>query len=104
MGWFDRSDVLAEMGCTSGADGCTESDSEFRSPRELLETVRERIEGESVITPWATVDTRVGNLTVHLSERCFDTEIYADEAGYGTERSYDAEQRREPCKRVNFLL
>jgi WD repeat-containing protein 48 len=88
--------VLAEMGCANGADKGAESESESRSPRELLETVRERIEGESVIASWSTVDTRIGNLTVHLSERCFETEIYADEAGYGHERYYDTEQRREP--------
>ncbi|KAF8585272.1 WD40 repeat-like protein [Ramaria rubella] len=93
VGWYDRSDVLAEMGCTNGTDRSTESDNDFRSPRELLETVRERIEGESVIAPWSTVDTRTGCLTIHLSERCFDTEIYADEAGYGSERYYDTEQR-----------
>jgi hypothetical protein len=83
------------MGCTNGTEGSLESDIDSRSPRELLETVRARIEGESVISPWSTVDTRIGNLTVHLSERCFETEIYADEAGYGSERYYDVEQRRE---------
>lgn len=83
------------MGCANGAEGSVESDVESRSPRQLLETVRERIEGESVISSWSTVDTRIGNLTIHLSQRCFETEIYADEAGYGSERYYDTEQRRK---------
>ncbi|KAF8516481.1 hypothetical protein JB92DRAFT_2251756 [Gautieria morchelliformis] len=93
VGWYDRRDILTEMGSTNGTEGSLESDIDSRSPRELLETVRARIEGESVISPWSTVDTRIGNLTVHLSERCFETEIYADEAGYGSERYYDIEQR-----------
>lgn len=72
-----------------------ESEGGYHSPRELLEAVRDRIEGECVISPWSTVDTRIGNLIIHVSERCFETEIYADEAGYGDERNYDSDQRRE---------
>ncbi|KAG8737941.1 hypothetical protein FRC10_007521 [Ceratobasidium sp. 414] len=50
------------------------------SPREALDLVRDRIEGEAMTPAWASVDTRVGDLTVHLIEpRCFDAEVYADE-------------------------
>ncbi|KAF9269053.1 WD40 repeat-like protein [Marasmius fiardii PR-910] len=54
------------------------------SPREALENVRSRIEGEgAVVLPWATCDTKSGVLTVHLNvDRCFDAEIYADEVGF----------------------
>ena len=57
-----------------------------RSPRESLETVRERIEGEAVVPAWAALETKTGVLTVHVGERCFEAEVYADEAGYGHER------------------
>ena len=57
-----------------------------RSPREALETVRERIEGEAVVPAWAALETKTGVLTVHVGERCFEAEVYADEAGYGHER------------------
>ncbi|KIJ53413.1 hypothetical protein M422DRAFT_222750 [Sphaerobolus stellatus SS14] len=92
VGSYDRQEVLSAMG-TQGTDRSTDSGPDYHSPREILETVRERIEGECIITPWSTVDTRVGNLTVHVLERCFETEIYADEAGYPDERRYDSEQR-----------
>ncbi|KAG8753415.1 hypothetical protein FRC12_011551 [Ceratobasidium sp. 428] len=53
------------------------------SPREALDLVRDRIEGEGMTPAWASVDTRVGDLTVHLIEpRCFDAEVYADEIGW----------------------
>ncbi|KAF8321362.1 hypothetical protein DL93DRAFT_2093982 [Clavulina sp. PMI_390] len=56
------------------------------SPRESLETVRERIEGEAMIASWANVETKMGSLTVHLAESTvFDAEVYADEAGFGLE-------------------
>ncbi|CAE6446811.1 unnamed protein product [Rhizoctonia solani] len=50
------------------------------SPREALDLVRDRVEGESMTPAWIKVDTRVGDLTVHLEEpRCFDADVYADE-------------------------
>ncbi|KZW03181.1 WD40 repeat-like protein [Exidia glandulosa HHB12029] len=65
-----------------------------KSPREALEDVRERIEGEVVSNAWATVDTRIGELTVHMAEgRCFEAEVYADEAGYGSERAFEDDLR-----------
>ncbi|KAJ7612520.1 hypothetical protein DFH06DRAFT_151329 [Mycena polygramma] len=64
-----------------------------RSPREALERVRERIEGEAVVTPWATVDTKAGVLAVHLNERSFESEIYADEVGYAGDRRFGDEAK-----------
>lgn len=66
-----------------------------RSPREALETVRERIEGEAVVASWATIDTKTGVLTVHLTERCFEAELYADEAGYASDRRFNEDTRCE---------
>ncbi|KAI0706677.1 hypothetical protein C8Q76DRAFT_629871 [Earliella scabrosa] len=80
---------------TSVAGGSADGDvsEKHRSPREALETVRERIEGEAVVGSWASLDTKTGVLTVHLNERCFEAEIYADEAGYGPERQFSEETR-----------
>ncbi|QRV93413.1 WD repeat-containing protein [Ceratobasidium sp. AG-Ba] len=61
-------------------DQSTSGGSQKISPREALDLVRDRIEGESMTPAWASVDTRVGDLTVHLIEpKCFDAEVYADE-------------------------
>jgi WD repeat-containing protein 48 len=65
---------------------------ERRSPREALEAVRARIEGEAVVNGWCSLETRTGVLQVHLTERCFEAEIYADEAGYD-ESGFNDEQR-----------
>ena len=72
-----------------GREGREEREEEVgtqRSPREALETVRERIEGEAVVPAWAALETKTGVLTVHVGERCFEAEVYADEAGDGHER------------------
>ncbi|KAI0052794.1 WD40 repeat-like protein [Auriscalpium vulgare] len=63
------------------------------SPRESLEIVRERIEGEAVVLPWSTVDTKTGVLTVHLNDKCFEAEVYADEAGCPLDRQGPDDQR-----------
>ncbi|KAG9120963.1 hypothetical protein FRC07_003284 [Ceratobasidium sp. 392] len=63
--------------------GHQQQDGHKISPREALDLVRDRIEGEAMTPAWASVDTRVGDLTVHLIEpRCFDAEVYADEIGW----------------------
>ena len=52
------------------------------TPADVLEFVRERVEGEASTLTWCKVDCRVGALSVHLEEaRVFDSEVYADEAG-----------------------
>ena len=95
LGKFIKDDVSAASHGDSGSTNSDESDKN-PSPREALETVRERIEGQAVVNSWSSVDTKMGLLTVHLSDRCFEAEIYADEAGYGPEKNFGDELR---CKR-----
>jgi WD repeat-containing protein 48 len=56
------------------------------SPREALDLVRERIDGEAFVVPWSSVDTAMGVLNVHLDEHAFDAELYADELGLPPDR------------------
>ncbi|WWC71103.1 uncharacterized protein I206_105056 [Kwoniella pini CBS 10737] len=50
--------------------------------QEVLEMVKERVEGETMVITWCQVDTKIGSLVVHLEEgRVFDAEVYADELG-----------------------
>lgn len=98
LGRFLKDDVSAASHSDSGSTNSDESDKN-PSPREALETVRERIEGQAVVNPWSSVDTKMGLLTVHLSDRCFEAEIYADEAGYGPEKNFGDELRRK-CSRL----
>lgn len=94
LGKFIKDDVSAASHSDSGS---TSSDDSVKnpSPREALETVRERVEGQAVVNSWSSVDTKMGLLAVHLSDRCFEAEIYADEAGYGPEKNFGDELRCE---------
>lgn len=65
----------------------------MRSPREALETVRERIEGEAVVAAWATADTKTGVLAIHLNEKSFEAEVYADEVGFPPDRYFNDETK-----------
>lgn len=98
LGKFLKDDVSAAGHTDSGSTSSDDSDKN-PSPREALETVRERIEGQAVVNPWSSVDTKMGLLTVHLSDRCFEGEIYADEAGYGPEKNFGDEMRRK-CSHI----
>ncbi|KAK2467551.1 hypothetical protein APHAL10511_000406 [Amanita phalloides] len=62
-------------------------------PREALEAVREKIEGQAIIPKWASVEARGGVLVVHLNERCFEVEMYADEIGYANEKGFTEESK-----------
>jgi WD repeat-containing protein 48 len=47
---------------------------------EVLEMVKDRIEGETMVITWCQVDTKIGSLVVHLEEgRVFDAETYIDD-------------------------
>lgn len=49
-------------------------------PGEALDIVREHIQGNCATPNWCSVETKTGNLTIHLENpRCFDAEIYLDE-------------------------
>jgi WD repeat-containing protein 48 len=86
----NRGDGLRGSGDGRGGDG---GESEL-SPREMaLEAVRNRIEGMAVIAPWCTVGTKLGVLAVHITERCFEAEMYADEAGFSSDRHFGDEMR-----------
>lgn len=98
LGRFLKDDVSAASHSDSGSANSDDS-GKSPSPREALETVRERIEGQAVVNSWSSVDTKMGLLTVHLSDRCFEAEIYADEAGYAPERNFGDEMRCE-CSSV----
>ncbi|KAG9318516.1 hypothetical protein JVU11DRAFT_607 [Chiua virens] len=98
-GWYLKDDVQAASlrGSLDGS-ACSREQSSLIgdrdwSPREALEAVRERIEGEAVVSAWSSVDTKTGVLTVHMNERCFEAEIYADEAGFGPDTHFNDELR-----------
>ncbi|KAF9227880.1 WD40 repeat-like protein [Gyrodon lividus] len=99
QGWYTREDVRAASRCGSmngsarSRGNSSAAGDKDRSPREALEAVRERIEGEAVVSAWSSVDTKTGVLTVHISERCFDAEIYADEAGFDPDKHFNDELR-----------
>ncbi|KAF5378167.1 hypothetical protein D9615_007561 [Tricholomella constricta] len=90
-GRFCRDDVAA-LSITGSWAGGSGGERE-RSPREALEAVRERIEGEAVVSSWSTADTKAGVLTIHLTERCFEAEVYADEVGYANDRRFNDESK-----------
>jgi WD repeat-containing protein 48 len=94
LGRFLADDVASasHSGSTDGGNGEQE-----RSPREALEAVRERIEGEAAISTWCTADTKAGVLVIHLTERCFDAEVYADEVGFSHDKHFNDESKREYC-------
>lgn len=97
LGVFEKEDVEA---MTNGpyTEGHEHEERKW-SPREALEAVRGRIEGEAIVSPWCTVDSSIGSLMVHVQyPQCFDAEIYADEAGYGSERPFDEDARCRSCQ------
>lgn len=105
-GYFSSSDVDKASRASSGAGGSTgsiESSVEW-SPREALETVRECIEGEAMIASWGNVETKMGSLTVHLTEStCFDAEVYADEANFPDASAFPEEHRSTSSKVILII-
>ena len=97
LGRYLPEDVAAASHSGSVDAGSGEGE---RSPREALEAVRERIEGEAAISAWCSADTKVGVLSVHLNERCFDAEVYADEVGFVHDKYMDDETK---CEFVHSL-
>ncbi|KAF9035234.1 hypothetical protein BJ165DRAFT_1355739 [Panaeolus papilionaceus] len=76
---------------TGSGDGPDEE--RERSPREALEAVRERIEGEAVVPSWCAADTKAGVLTIHITERCFEAEVFADEVGFEDDERFNDESK-----------
>jgi WD repeat-containing protein 48 len=91
-GRFLREDVAAASHRGSSTGGSSGGEKE-RSPREALETVRELIEGEAAVGSWCTADTKTGLLAIHMNERCFEGEIYADEVGFAHDRHFNDESK-----------
>lgn len=107
LGAFDWREIQAaalqsNINGTSKASG-RGHDSPELLPGEVLELVKERIEGEAAMPLWCTVDTRTGSLTVHLEyPRCFDAEVYLDEcSGFIRDlQDYKEDQRSNAGKWV----
>ena len=91
LGRYPPEVVAAASLAGSVAGGSGEKE---RSPREALEAVRERIEGEAVVSSWCSADTKAGVLTIHMTERCFDAEVYADEVGFAGNKYFNDESKR----------
>ncbi|KAF9552075.1 WD40 repeat-like protein [Agrocybe pediades] len=79
LGRYLPEDVAAASHSGSATNG---SEGRERSPREALEAVRERIEGEAVVSSWCSAGTKGGVLTILLERQCFEGEVYADEVGF----------------------
>ena len=73
------------------------------SPRDALDIVRKRIDGEAFVVPWSFVDTSMGVLNVHLDEHAFDAELYADELGLPPDRTLPASINPEDVRGVCFF-
>jgi WD repeat-containing protein 48 len=110
VGQFAREDLLHAVnahnntgggGSASHPQGGEKAD--VCSPREALDLVRERIDGEAFVVPWSFVDTSMGVLNVHLDEHAFDAELYADELGLPPDRTLPASISPEDVRGTYFL-
>lgn len=92
IGIFSNDDLVA-LGEQSSSEGGS-STSGGSSSKDLIEMIKERIEGEVSVPTWCKCDTRVGALTVHLEEaRAFDAEVYSDESHLGPNLSTPPDHR-----------
>ncbi|KIY47740.1 WD40 repeat-like protein, partial [Fistulina hepatica ATCC 64428] len=66
---------------------------EAPGPREALDTVRELIEGEAVVSSWCSSDSKSGVLVIHMNDKCFEAEIYADQVGFTHDRHHNEEAK-----------
>jgi len=113
VGQFAREDVLLaantsnNRGGGSGGSGASHHEDEGSgvcSPREALDIVRGRIDGEAFVVPWSSVDTAMGVLNVHLDDHAFDAELYADELGLPPERVLPAGIGPDDIRSACFLF
>ena len=78
----------------SPSDSGPGDDMEDLDKADILEYVRTQIEGETVVSPWCSVESRTGLLTVHIDQtRAFEAEVYLDEAGVQSRPEFKADQR-----------
>lgn len=80
LGRFSQNDVAEALELERGVE---DAHMEIKlHPHEVLELVQRRIEGKNAVLPWCQVDTKVGQITVHLEgDRVFAAEILAEELG-----------------------
>lgn len=80
LGHFSQKDVAEALELERGVE---DARMEIKlHPHEVLELVQRRIEGKNAVLPWCQVDTKVGQITVHLEgDRVFAAEILAEELG-----------------------
>ena len=97
-GRFTKEDVssacVRSTNTSRNGSAASQEDRQCR-PREALETVRELIEGEAVVSTWATADTKSGVLTIHLNDKCFESEVYADDVGFRGDKHFNDESKCE---------
>ena len=110
VGQFAREDVLHAVNAHNNTRGGGSANHpqggekvNVCSPREALDIVRERIDGEAFVVPWSFVDTSMGVLNVHLDEHAFDAELYADELGLPPDRTLPASISPEDVRGAYFV-
>lgn len=70
-----------------------------------MDDVTSEVNTVDTIANWCTLDTRTGRLSVILeANRCFDGEIYADEAGIDDLSQFREDQRSTPDVPPYLLL
>jgi WD repeat-containing protein 48 len=109
VGQFAREDVLHAVNAHNNTGGGSASHPQggetayVCSPREALDIVRERVDGEAFVVSWSFVDTSMGVLNVHLDEHAFDAELYADELGLPPDRTLPASISSEDVRGAYFF-
>jgi WD repeat-containing protein 48 len=110
IGQFAREDVLYAVNAhnnTGGGGSASQTQGGERayvcSPRDALDIVHERIDGEAFVVSWSFVDTSTGVLNVHLDEHTFDAELYADELGLSPDRTLLASINPEDVQIAYFF-
>ena len=110
VGQFAREDVVHVVNShnnTGGGGSASHPQGEEKayicSPRDALDIVRERIDGEAFVVPWSFVDTSMGVLNVHLDEHAFDAELYVDKLGLPPDRTLPASINPEDVRGACFF-
>ena len=95
VGKFVTEDIATELQQERGEGlGLAPQTAVRNHSMEVLEMVKERVEGETMVITWCQVDTRIGSLVVHLEEsRAFDAEVFTDELGLPSSEPPGLERR-----------
>ena len=110
VGQFAREDVVHAVNAhnNTGRGGSAshpqgEEMAYICSPRDALDIVRERIDGEAFVVQWSFADTSMGVLNEHLDEHAFDAELYADELCLPPDRTLPASINPEDVRGACFF-